>query len=231
MELFRNFYSIFVAPFAFILLLLSALGVGVGLAFTYNVTKKGFAYPRFFLLALALAPLAAALVAGLIMILDDELGWAPALAAALFGALLVGASFLKARPLGLLDRLYFLWGLILGLVLGFGYAVYGLIAGAALAGLFFLFHVLRFGEGEGGALFVRIKASGDAASSRSLDPLFDKRCATFHLLKAESVEGTDFYFLTYVITLRKGEAAKALIEELKAENGNLPIVVTDGLLK
>ena len=99
MEPFGNVYAIFVAAFAYALLLLLALGVGVGLAFTYKITKKGFAYPRFFLVVLALAPFAVTLVAGLIVILDDELGWAPAFAAAIIGAALAAASLLKARHL------------------------------------------------------------------------------------------------------------------------------------
>jgi hypothetical protein len=231
MEFFGNIYAIFVASFAYALLLLLALGVGVGLAFAYKVTKKGYSSPRFFPVALALIPLAVALVAGLVVILDDELGWVSAVGAALLGAALLAVPLAKARHFDLLDRLYLLWGFVLGLVLGFGYAAYGVLAGGVLIGLFFLFHALKFGEGDDGTLLVRIKASSDLSSSNLLDPLFDKRCASFHLLKAEAVEGTDFFFLTYVIALRKGEAAKALIEELKEKNGNLPIVVTTGLLR
>ena len=113
----------------------------------------------------------------------------------------------------------------LGLFVGSGFVALGFMFLAVMGVVLLLMSATPFGTPlrEKNQLRVSIPESLDYEGL--LDDLMNKYAKPWTLERVRTTNMGSLYELTYHVTLRKGVSTKALMDEIRCRNGNLPVVL------
>lgn len=227
MAAFESLYSTLSTWVAYPLCLAVALASGLLLALTYRYVKKGYSYVKFTPTTILILPLAMAALVGLLNAYNTEIETSTAVRVGVVLTAGVALTRFRSDKLAIEDMMYLVLASVLGIVYGIGYALYGAITCVVVILLLLLLHKVRFGEDMGGILSVRMQVPEDLNQSSVFETIFANHCQTFKLDQVRTVEYGQLYELRYDVSLKKGDTQKALIDDLRAHNGNLEIVISD----
>lgn len=208
-----------------------SLLLGLLLTLTYLHIKKGSAYVKFMPWAIFLVGPAMAVIMGLLNIRNAELETSSTTSDTVFrvGVVLTAGIALtrfRSDKLRIEDMVFLVLTSVIGVVMGLGYAAYGAITTVLFLAIMLILHAAKFGEDAGGLLSVRIKVPEELNQDGVFEEVFKNHCNTYALESVRTVEYGQLYELRYDVTLKKGEKAKALIDEIRAHNGNLEVVLS-----
>lgn len=172
-------------------------------------------YTKGFVVTLALMP---AIVQMVIMLVNGSLG---------IGVAVMGAfSLVRFRSVpGTAKEISSIFlAMAAGLATGMGYigtaAVFVMILG--LAG--FLMNLSKFGEKSEGERLLRITIPESLDYTEVFDSVFDTYLKEWKLIQVKTTNMGSLFKLEYAITMKRAEAEKAMLDELRCRNGNLEIL-------
>ncbi len=174
-------------------------------------------YSKNFIVTLAILPL---LVQSVIMLVNGNLGT---------GVAVLGAfSLIRFRsvPGGSREITSIFWAMAVGLATGMGYAGYIVIFSLIVACALLVLYRTPFAEkAKTAERELKVTIPEDLDYPHLFDDLFS---VFTHSAKLESVRTTTMgsvYELRYHLVLKDSEQEKALVDEVRVRNGNLPVVL------
>ena len=201
---------------AVILCTFVSLILGLGVAFIYRFKS---AYSQGLAMILVLMP---ALVQIVIMLASGNIGVGIALAGA-FGLIRFRSVPGNARDIG---HLFLSMGL--GFVTGLGYLFFAFIFLIIIGGASIALTVTNFGSGEINFRTLRIKIPENLDYDGLFDDVLAKYTSSSELDNVRTAQMGSLYELTYSIRLKSPSIPKDFIDELRARNGNLSIIIGRG---
>lgn len=205
-----------ISPTNFLICLGVSLLLGLALALAYSFKSR---YTGSFLLTLALLP---AIVCVVIMMVNGNIGAGVAVAGA-FSLVRFRSAPGTAREIAAI----FL-AMSAGLVSGMGYLAFAALFTLIMCGVFMLYSALKFGARGKSARrkTVKITIPEDLDYTAVFDDIFEKYTAECELVKVKTTNMGSMFRLTYNLLLRDIANEKEFIDELRARNGNLEIMVS-----
>jgi uncharacterized membrane protein YhiD involved in acid resistance len=174
-------------------------------------------YTKNFVITLAVLPV---LVQSVIMLVNGNLGT---------GVAILGAfSLIRFRsvPGGSREIASVFWSMGIGLATGMGYVGYVVVFSVVVAAFLLVLYTLPFGEHQRTSeRELKITIPEDLDYPQLFDDIFAKYA---HSVKLNSVRTTtmgSLYELRYHLLLKNQEQEKALIDDVRTRNGNLPVVL------
>ncbi|WP_368251655.1 DUF4956 domain-containing protein [Enterococcus sp. 2201sp1_2201st1_B8_2201SCRN_220225] len=191
-----------------------SLGLGLLVAATYMFRNT---YTKSFVVTLAILPV---LVQSVIMLVNGNLGT---------GMAVVGAfSLIRFRsvPGGAREITSIFWSMAIGLATGMGYAVYILAFSVIVAAFLLLLYTTGFGERPKVAeRELKVTIPEDLDYPHLFDYLLEQYCYNAKLESVRTTTMGSVYELRYWLLLKNPDEEKALIDEVRVRNGNLPVVL------
>jgi hypothetical protein len=226
-NVYGSFYDIFENWLAFLLCFGAAVILGGILALAYLHTKREVLYTKFMPVAiLALTPALATLV-GLLNIRNGELeGTSDEIRVGIVLTAGIALTRFRSDKLKIEDMVYLVFSSVVGVVIGIGYVFYGILAAVFLAVLMLILHHYSFGENNSRVLSVRIQVPESLNYENAFDGPLSQHCCSYKLTRTRTVDYGQLYEIRYDIVIRKGESTKVLVDDLRALNGNLQVVVS-----
>jgi uncharacterized membrane protein YhiD involved in acid resistance len=174
-------------------------------------------YTKNFVITLAILPVLVQLV---IMLVNGNLGT---------GVAILGAfSLIRFRsvPGGSREITSVFWSMGIGLATGMGYVGYVLVFSVVIAIFLLFLYTIPFGDHrKTSERELKITIPEDLDYPQLFDDIFAQYA---HTVKLDSVRTTtmgSLYELRYHLLLKDHEQEKALIDEVRTRNGNLPVVL------
>ena len=185
---------------------------GLLCAFTYRVCETP---SRNFLTALAVLP---SIVMMVILMVNGNLG----------AGVAVAGSFSLVRfrslPGKASDIIIIFLAMGLGLCTGMGYVVFALLAAAVMCGLYLLISKTGILNENNNFRSLRITIPEDLEYTDVFAEVFDKYTDKAEVEAVRTVNLGTMYQVTYELLLKDPQQEKAMIDELRIRNGNLPII-------
>lgn len=124
------------------------------------------------------------------------------------------------------DLAYIFLTMAVGVACGAGLVGIAFISACIVCLLTLIIHTIGLGTKNFSSMQLRITIPEDMNYYGVFDEIFNKYCKGFEL---ESIKTTDFgtlLELRYIINLKKADSQKDFVDELRARNGNLTIMLT-----
>lgn len=194
---------------SFLICSLSALLLGLLVAFTHMKTNNG---TRNFTIALSVLPL---LISIVIIMVNGNLGTGVAVAGAF--------SLVRFRsvPGTAREIVSIFFAMTIGLAIGIGYIGYAVLA--TVIGCLFLIILSKISFGKKENIILKIVVPEDLNYEKEFKSIFDKYLTSYSLLKIKTVNLGSLYELTYKVDIRKDE--KEFLDEIRTHNSNLKVVL------
>jgi uncharacterized membrane protein YhiD involved in acid resistance len=174
-------------------------------------------YSKSFVTTLVLLP---ALVEVVVMMVNGNLGT---------GVAVLGAfSLVRFRSVPGSSReissLFF--SMAVGLAAGMGYITFALLVTVLLSVALLLMHVLHFGEKKGSEQELKITIPENLDYTDIFDTIFDKYLTKNELERVKTTNLGSMFELLFRVEMKKDMNSKAMIDEIRCRNGNLPVVIS-----
>lgn len=196
-----------------LLVLLTALALGVAVAMSYTVRAE---YTKSFVVTLALLP---SMVAAVILMVNGSLGAGVAVAGT-FSLVRFRSAPGTAREIAAV----FL-SMAAGIACGMGYPGAAAVFTAVVCAAYIAFMVTSFGEKHSGELrrTLMITVPEDLEYGGVFQDIFEQYTTRAQMVKVKTTNLGSLNRLTYDVTLRKEGQCKEFIDALRCRNGNLEI--------
>lgn len=204
--------------------ILSAILLGLLVAFAYWFTHRNTGFRSSVLLTVAMT---APILALIVMVIYAVIGNNFARAISIGGGLaLVRFRNNLADPR---DMTYIYLSLAVGVTCGAGLLEIGLIFTAILVLLLIIYSLTGLDRLGGRAMKLRILVPEDVNYEGMFDGVIKKYCSFYNLDRVKTVDYGTLLELRYRIRLKKKSEQKAMIDELRVCNGNLEISLTQNI--
>jgi hypothetical protein len=188
------------------------LGILVAIVYMYKNT-----YTKNFVITLAVLPI---LVQTVIMLVNGNLGT---------GVAILGAfSLIRFRsvPGGSREIASVFWAMGVGLATGMGYVTYVFVFSVLVAIFILALYTLPFGEHVKTAeRELKVTIPEDLDYPDLFDDIFEKYTQSASLDNVRTTTMGSLYELRYKLILKDITQEKALIDEIRVRNGNLPVIL------
>lgn len=197
-----------------ILIVLSALilGLGISLAYTYIYRKEE--YSKSFTLTLILLP---AIIAMIILLIGNNVARAFSLAGAF--------SLIRFRsaPGDSKDIAFVFFSLGVGLACGMGYVGYAALFAVILCGVTLLLQKSGFGKKQAPPMRLKILMPEDMDYQSVFDDVLTEYTQSYRLARIKTTEFGSLFELSYDLTMKSSSDSKQFIDRLRCLNGNLSV--------
>lgn len=204
--------AVTITPINLAISIITAVLLGLMIAFVHMYRNV---YSKSFVITLAVLPV---LVQLIIMLVNGNLGT---------GVAVMGAfSLIRFRSVagGAREITSIFWSMGVGLATGMGYVSYVLIFSVVTAVLIIFLNTTKFGENNQVAeRDLRITLSEDLDFPELFDDLFKKYTYEHSKESVRTANMGALYELRYRVKLKNTDDEKALIDEIRVRNGNLPV--------
>lgn len=197
-----------------LLVMLSALGLGLLTSLHYIWTNKNKSYDRSFVLTLVMLPV---IISVIILLIGNNVARAFSLAGAF--------SLIRFRsaPGDPDDIAYVFFTLAIGLACGMGYIGYAIVFAIVLILAMTLINSSGFGKSKNSKMTLKITVPEDVDYQGLFDDIFQKNGVTWELQRVKTTEFGTLFELVYVISMSVDINHKTFIDELRCRNSNLTI--------
>lgn len=206
---------------AFLICTISSLVGGLCIAAVHSVKNR---YSKSFLVTLVLLP---AMVQLVIMLVNGNMGT---------GIAVMGAFSLvrfRSIPGSAKEISSLFFAMAIGLATGMGYIYFGLIFLIVIGVVNILLSVTQFGMRDLKSKKLRITVPEDLEYEGLFDDIFEKYTDGTELERIKTTNVGSLFELSYDIRLKASGVPKEFIDELRARNGNLTVIInsveTEGL--
>lgn len=199
-----------------ILIIVSALALGLVISLVYMVTHKKESYTSGFIVALIMLP---AIIAMIIYLVGNNVARAFSLAGAF--------SLIRFRsaPGNSRDIAYVFFTLGVGLACGMGYIAYAALFAAMMCLVMVVLTRLRFGSRSSQSMLLKIVIPEHMDFDGVFDGVLDEYTTACRLIKVKTTEFGSLFEITYDVTMKNAAPAKQLIDRLRCLNGNMNVVL------
>ncbi len=199
-----------------ILIVVSALVLGLVISLVYMFTHKNELYTSSFIVALIMLP---AIIAMIILLVGNNVARAFSLAGAF--------SLIRFRsaPGNSKDIAYVFFTLGVGLACGMGYIAYGALFAVIMCLVMLVLTKLRFGSGRTHSMSLKIVIPEHMEYDGVFDAALNEYTNAYKLSKVKTTEFGSLFEITYEITLKNPADSKRLIDTLRCLNGNLNVIL------
>lgn len=201
---------------AAILIIVSALVLGLVISLVYMVTHKKESYTSGFIVALIMLP---AIIAMIIYLVGNNVARAFSLAGAF--------SLIRFRsaPGNSRDIAYVFFTLGVGLACGMGYIAYAALFAAMMCLVMVVLTRLRFGSRSSQSMLLKIVIPEQMDFDGVFDGVLDEYTTACRLIKVKTTEFGSLFEITYDVTMKNAAPSKQLIDRLRCLNGNMNVVL------
>ncbi len=199
---------------ASMLIILSALVIGLVIAFCYIFTQEKDSFTKDFVIAVALIP---TIVAVIIMLVGNSVARAFSLAGAF------ALVRFRSAPGSAKDIAVIFLTMAMGLACGLGYLLFGAAATVILCAALVLLSKTRFGETRRVSRQLKITIPEDLNYTGVFDDIFAEYLSVCELVNVRTTNMGTLYELTYHVSLKQDDVEKQLIDSIRCRNGNLNI--------
>ena len=200
----------------FLLCLVCALVLGLGMSFTYMYRTR---YTKSFVVTLALLP---AVVCVVIMLVNGNVGTGVAVAGAF--------SLVRFRSVpGSAKEICMLFlAMGAGLTAGMGYLGFAVLFTAVMCVMFLIYNRISFGTARNASIYktLTVTIPEDLDYTGIFDDIFEKYTLSHDLCRVKTTNMGSMFRLTYHVVLRDPALEKEMIDLLRCRNGNLEISVS-----
>lgn len=208
-------YTLSLGNVLIILAVTLALGFLISGAYLFTHRKTG--YTQDFLLTLIMLPM---IISILILLINNNLGI----------AFTVGGAFTLIRFRSTLretkDLSYIFFAIATGIGCGIGYIAYAVLFAIILCAIMVVLDTVGFGKPKNNTFNVKITVPESLNYQGVFDDVLNKYSATWVLKRVKTVDFGALFEVTYRVGVKGGVDQKAMIDELRTLNGNLPVQVT-----
>lgn len=199
-----------------LMILMSALVLGLGISLVYMLTHRKEAYTSGFVIALIMLP---AIIAMIILLVGNNVARAFSLAGAF--------SLIRFRsaPGNSKDIAYVFFTLGVGLACGMGYIAYGALFAVVLCLVMVVLTKIKFGSGRISLMNLKIVIPESMDYDGVFDDVLNAYTNTHRLSKVKTTEFGSLFEITYDISLKNMAESKQFIDKLRCLNGNLNVVL------
>lgn len=200
-----------------LLIILSALALGLGISLVYIFTHKKEEYSASFTITLIMLP---AIIAMVILLIGNNVARAFSLAGAF--------SLIRFRsaPGDSKDIAYVFFTLGAGLACGMGYIGYAVLFAVILCSAMIILDKTNFGSKKSSPMRLKIVLPEDMNYHGVFDKILSEYTSTCKLSKIKTTEFGSLFEITYDITMKDVTDSKSFIDKLRCKNGNLNIVLS-----
>lgn len=200
-----------------LIVLMSAVILGLGIGFVYIITHKKEGYSSSFPITLVMLPV---IISIIILLVGNNVARAFSLAGAF--------SIIRFRsaPGNPKDISYVFFTLAVGLALGMGYVGYAVIFTVILCAVMIILEYVGFGIEKGNIMKLKITIPEDLNFDKIFDDLLDENSSNWRLINVKTRDFGALYELTYRLSLKDEVNQKKFIDALRTRNGNLNISLT-----
>jgi hypothetical protein len=204
-----------------VLIIVSALALGLIISLVYMLTHKKEGYTSGFIIALVMLP---AIISVIIYLVGNNVARAFSLAGAF--------SLIRFRsaPGNSKDIAYVFFTLGVGLACGMGYIAYGVLFAVIMCLVMVVLTKLRFGSRSSQSVLLKLVIPEHMDYNGVFDGVLRDYAITHRLNKVRTTEYGALFELTYDVTLKNMSDSKRFIDELRCLNGNMTVSLSQGAL-
>lgn len=197
-----------------LIVLISALVLGIVISLLYIVTHKKTGYTPSFAITLVMLP---AIIGVIIMLIGNNVARAFSLA----GAFTI--IRFRSAPADPKDIAYVFFTLAAGLALGLGYVGYAVIFTAILAAALLILECVRFGIPKTEHFILKVTVPEDLNYQDLITDILKEYSTSYRLKKVKTVDFGALFETVYYVELKKGADQKEMIDKIRVRNGNLNV--------
>jgi len=199
-----------------VLIILSALALGLGISLVYMFTHKKEEYHASFPVTLIMLP---AIIAMIILLVGNNVARAFSLAGAF--------SLIRFRsaPGDSKDIAYVFFTLGVGLACGMGYIGYAALFAVILCGVMLLLTKTGFGSRRSNPMRLKIVLPENMDYDGVFDGILKEYTVSYTLCKVKSTEFGSLFEITYDLTLEDMADSKSFLDQLRSKNGNMNVAL------
>lgn len=203
-------------PNTTIVIILSALALGMIISLVYILTHRKEDYNSSFTITLIMLP---AIIALIILLVGNNIARAFSLAGAF--------SLIRFRsaPGDSKDIAYVFFTLGIGLACGMGYIGYAALFTLILCTAMVLLAKIRFGEKKSNPMRLKVTLPEDMDYHGVFDEILKEYTNNFKLYRIKATEFGSLFEITYDVILKDMSNSKSFIDKLRCKNGNLNVVL------
>ena len=200
----------------FLLIILSAVVFGFLVSITYMLTEKNGTPSQSFALTLVILP---AIVTIIIMMVGNNFA----------KALSLGGAFaiirFRSEPGDTKDISFVLFCMAIGLTAGMGFMLYALCVTLTFCIVMSLLYFLRFAVPKRTRKILKITIPENFNYHNAFDHILEKYATNIVHTRVRTTDLGSLYELAFALTMSDRTDEKAMIDELRTLNGNLPIIL------
>lgn len=196
---------------------LSASIIGLIISLVYLFTHKKEGYSQAFCVSLILL---APIVGMVILVIGNNVATAFSLAGAF------ALVRFRSAPGDPKDIAFVFMSVTMGLTCGLGYWIYAAMAVALLCVIILILHFINYAGKAKNTYELKITVPETLNYVGAFDDVLGKYCADFSLSKVKSVDFGALFELSFAVTLNDDKEIRVMLDDLRALNGNLKIMLS-----
>lgn len=198
-------------------ILASSIIIGLIISVVYLLTHKKEGYSQAFCVALILL---APIVGMVILLIGNNVARAFSLAGAF------ALIRFRSAPGDPKDIAFVFMSVVMGLACGMGFWLYAGIATLVICALIVILHLTNYAGKKGDIYSLKITVPETLNYVGAFDEVLGKYTRSFKLARVKSVDFGALFELTFTVDLNDDKQMREMIDDLRALNGNLKIMLS-----
>lgn len=200
-----------------ITVVLSAACIGFLISLVYMLTHKKEGYSQAFCVSLILL---APIVGMVILVIGNNIATAFSLAGAF------ALVRFRSAPGDPKDIAFVFMSVTMGLTCGLGFWPYALLAVAVMCAIILVLHFTKYAGKTKEHYTLKITVPETLNYVGAFDEILDKYCVASKMTRVKSVDFGALFEISFDVTLKDGKQIRAFLDDLRALNGNLKIMLS-----
>lgn len=201
-----------------LLVLCSALVIGFIVSLVYLLTHKKEGYSQAFCVALVLL---SPIVAMVIYVIGNNIATAFSLAGAF------ALVRFRSAPGDPKDIAFVFLSVTMGLTCGLGYWIWAALACAVICAAILILHFTNFAGKKGDIYDLKITVPETLNYVGAFDETLKKYTKSYKMKRVKSVDFGALFEITFAVNLKDDSQMREFLDEIRALNGNLKIVLAE----
>ena len=197
---------------------LSAAAIGLIISLVYLFTHKKEGYSQAFCVSLILL---APIVGMVIFVIGNNVATAFSLAGAF------ALVRFRSAPGDPKDIAFVFLSVAMGLTCGLGYWIWALFATALLVVIILVLHFTNYAGKRKEAYELKITVPETLNYVGAFDETLKKYTTTYRMKRVKSVDFGALFEITFAVTLKDSKQIREMLDDLRAMNGNLKIMLSE----
>ncbi len=197
--------------------ILSAAAIGLAISLVYLFTHKKEGYSQAFCVSLILL---APIVGMVIFVIGNNVATAFSLAGAF------ALVRFRSAPGDPKDIAFVFLSVTMGLTCGLGYWIWGAMATALLICIILVLHFTNYAGKHKEVYELKITVPETLNYVGAFDETLGKYTSTYKMKRVKSVDFGALFEITFAVTLKDANQIREMLDDLRALNGNLKIMLS-----